>query len=565
VASKPKPPTDTLPELPELADLRARVAELEARETEHARAERVQAALYRIAEAASAAIDLQAFYREVHATVATLMSAENFYIALYDDRRQAINFPYYVDTVDLDIPDSNLWEPFGVGNARGTTAYVLRTGRPEIVTPQRHHELVAQGEIERVGVVGEGDWLGAPLRADKRTIGVVVCQTYEDIHYSEADRDLLAFVGQHIGAALTRVRAMEETRQRNEELALINEIGSALAQQLDFQAIIDLVGERVGSIFESRSLFIALHDAERDTLTFPYDQDEGQPFHRGEFKVGPGLTSTVLRSGRSLRIGSIEEQMAAGALQVGGSDTQSWLGAPIPAGNRVIGVIGLESLRADAFTEADERLLNTLSASLGVALENARLFDETKRLLTETEHRNAELAVINDIGDALGQQLEFDAIIEAVGDRLSSSFPSRDMFIALYDKATNRITFPYELDRGKRVTSSSLELGEGLTSQVLASRRPLRLGTRAQQKASGGSTGRPMEATSTRTRRSHGWGSRSSPAMRRSASSCSAKPSRMRSARATSASSARSRRAWASPSKTPGSSARPPTARPSWP
>ena len=134
MASKPKPPTDTLPELPELADLRARVAELEARETEHARAERVQAALYRIAEAASAAIDLQAFYREVHATVATLMSAENFYIALYDDRRQAINFPYYVDTVDLDIPDSNLWEPFGVGNARGTTAYVLRTGRPEIVT-----------------------------------------------------------------------------------------------------------------------------------------------------------------------------------------------------------------------------------------------------------------------------------------------------------------------------------------------------------------------------------------------------------------------------------------------
>ena len=51
--------------------------------------ERVEAALYRIAEAASAASDLQAFYREVHATVGTLMSAENFYIALYDDQRKA--------------------------------------------------------------------------------------------------------------------------------------------------------------------------------------------------------------------------------------------------------------------------------------------------------------------------------------------------------------------------------------------------------------------------------------------------------------------------------------------
>src|SRR4029078_11313455 len=129
-----------------------------------------------------------------------------------------------------------------------------------------------------------------------------------------------------------------------------------------------------------------------------------------------------------------------------------------------------------AFDDGDLRLMSTLATSMGVALENARLFDETRRLLTETERGNAELAVSNDIGDALGQQLEFDAIIEAVGDRLSSSFPSRDMFIALYDRATNRITFPCELDRGKRVTSSSLELGEGLTSQVLASRRPLRLG-----------------------------------------------------------------------------------------
>ena len=89
----------------DVALLRARLPELEAREAEHERTARVQAALYRITEAASSASDLQAFYREVHATVATLMHAENFYIALYDDARQAINFPYYVDSVDLDIPD----------------------------------------------------------------------------------------------------------------------------------------------------------------------------------------------------------------------------------------------------------------------------------------------------------------------------------------------------------------------------------------------------------------------------------------------------------------------------
>ncbi|MEO5941671.1 MAG: GAF domain-containing protein, partial [Candidatus Limnocylindrales bacterium] len=402
------------------AALRARIVALEAREAEHTRQERVQGALFRIAEAASAASDLQAFYREVHATVAELMFAENFYIALYDDQRRAINFPYYIDTVDQDIPDPAVWEPFGVGNARGSTAYVLRTGRPIILNPESHRKLIEAGELELIGVVGF-DWLGAPLTADGRAIGVVVCQTYRpEERYSAADRDLLAFVGQHIGSALTRVRAIEETRQRNAELALVNEIGQALAEQLDFAAIIELVGERIRTIFNTGSLFIALHDPATDLLTFPYDVDEGERFDRGVIPLGPGVTSTVLRTGMPLRIGTLAAQQAAGAIDIGGSVTQSWMGAPIPAGNKVIGVVGLDNLRADAYSEADERLLVTLATSMGVALENARLFGETKRLLAEADQRATELAVINEIGAALAQQLEFLAIVDLVGERVGA-------------------------------------------------------------------------------------------------------------------------------------------------
>jgi GAF domain-containing protein len=466
--------------------LLARIAELEARETEHERAEGVQAALYRIAEAASSASDLQEFYREVHATVGELMYAENFYIALYDADRQAINFPYNVDTVDPLVPDPNAWDPIGVGFGRGITAYVLRTGRAIIVTPEVHRKLVATGEIETIGVVAEGDWLGAPLTADGRTIGIVVCQTYTvDQRYSDADRDLLAYVGQHIGAALTRVRAIEETRQRNAELALVNEIGRALAEQLEFGAIIELVGDRVRAIFDTPSLFIALYDPRRDSFTFPYDLDEGERFDRGEIKLGPGVTSTVLRSGRSLRIGSMEEQTAAGAIQIGGSVTQSWLGAPIPAGNRIIGVVGLESLLPHAFAEADERLLNTLATSMGVALENARLFDETKRLLAETEQRAAELAVINEIGRALAEQLDFDAIIEVVGERIRSIFTASSLFVGLHDPETDVIRFPYEVADGERYHSEPIVLGQGLTSIVIRTRRPLRVATAADSQALG--------------------------------------------------------------------------------
>ena len=190
----------------------------------------------------------------------------------------------------------------------------------------------------------------------------------------------------------------------------------------------------------------ALYVPDTNEIRFPYDIDEGERFDRGVFQLGPGITSTVIRTRRPLRLSTVAEQEAAGAIQVGGSDTQSWLGVPIPAGDRVIGVVGLESIEPYAYSEADERLLSTLAASMGVALENARLFDETKRLLAETDQRAAELAVINEIGAALAKQLDFGAIIELVGERIRTLFEARSSYIALFDSATEMISVPWEVE-----------------------------------------------------------------------------------------------------------------------
>ncbi len=475
----PEPASD------ELAAARARIADLEARDAERQRAIEVQQALYRIADAASSTQDLPHFYATVHEIVGSLMRADNFYIALVDRARQTINFPYYVDTVDTDIPDPAAWEPIGEGNARGSTAYVLRTGRPTLITPAIYEQLVAGGEVELVGVRGAGDWLGVPLSADGRTLGVLVVQGYSAAEtYTETDRDLLAFVGQHVGIALSRVRAVEETRQRNAELAMVNEIGDALASQLDFQAIIDLVGERVRELFDSQSMFIALYDEPSGQITFPYEIDDGARIQSDPITFGEGLTSHVIRMKRPLRLATAAESSGMGAIN-SGTESESWLGVPILSGSRVIGVLALETVEVDAFDEGTERLLGTLATSMGAALENARLFDETKRLLADADERAAELGVINEVGEALSRQLEFDAIIELVGERVRQLFDVRSIFIAMHDPATNLISWPYDLDEGEKFHREPRELGEGMTSTVIRTNRPLRVGTAAEQNAAG--------------------------------------------------------------------------------
>ena len=443
-------------------------------------AEKVQGALYRIAELASAAQDMQEFYRAIHEVVGGLMDARNFYIALYDEERQLINFPYRVDNVDTDFPDSSQWVAFGSLDARGATGYVLRTGEPQLLPAERYNELVAENEIERLGVTtDESTWLGVPLRAEDRTIGVLVVQSYtKDVRYTEQDEDLLAFVGQHVGAALSRARAIEETRQRNAELALINSVQSALARELEMQAIYEVVGDKIQEIFDAQGTAIAVFDESTGLVSYPYLLERGERLSAEPQILSGGFTRYVLDTREPLMIneGLAAEAERRGSYVVAGEEPKSLLFVPLVTGDRATGVISLENFdREHAYDDADQRLLTTLAGSLSAALENARLVHETRQ-------RNAELALINSVQDALAGELELQAIYDAVGDQIRDVFDAQVVDIGMYDEAAGLIHFPYTIERGERLPDEPIEL-LGFRQRVMETRETLRIDENVEEAA----------------------------------------------------------------------------------
>ncbi len=453
----------------ELAEARRRLAELEAVEVERAHAAKVQEALYRIAELAGAARDLQDFYRAIHGVVAELMYASNFYIALYDEERRLISWPYFVDEVDSDVPDPNRWEQFGSGAARGTTAYVLRTGKPQHLSGERIEQLTDLGEIDLIGDLPK-DWLGVPLKSDDgRTIGVLAMQSYlPDVRYTERDEELLAFVGQHVGVALSRARAIEETRQRNAELALINSVQEALAGELELQAIYDAVGERIRDVFDAQVLDIAIFDEASGLLHFPYTIERGVRFPDEPIEL-IGFRKHVMETRAPLMI---EENTPAVSERYGnpgvlsGEPVKSELFVPLVVGERATGVISLQNIdRTHAFTESDQQLLETLTRSLSVALENARLVHETRQ-------RNAELALINSVQESIAGQLDQQAIYETVGDRIRDVFDAQAVTISMLDQATGLLHYPYLFERGERWQAEP-GAPRGFAEHVLKTREPL--------------------------------------------------------------------------------------------
>src|SRR5450756_3098137 len=73
---------------------------------------------------------------------------------------------------------------------------------------------------------------------------------------------------------------------------------------------------------------------------------------------------------------------------------------------------------------------------MSVALENARLFDETQRLLKETEKRATELRIINSVQEGLAQKPDTASIYDLVGNKIRELYPQADLFIGKYESGT---------------------------------------------------------------------------------------------------------------------------------
>src|SRR5207244_5508102 len=135
----------------------------------------------------------------------------------------------------------------------------------------------------------------------------------------------------------------------------------------------------------------------------------------------------------------------SGAYVTDAEPPKSAVFVPLVVGAQAKGVISLQNLdREHAFSDADVRLLTTLAGSLSVALENARLFEETRQ-------RNAELALINDVQRGLAENLDAQAMYDLVGDRIQQIFDAQVVDIALLDASSGLVQFPYWLQRAIRL------------------------------------------------------------------------------------------------------------------
>jgi ligand-binding sensor protein len=161
------------------------------------RAEKLQSALYQISETASSARNLADLYQSVHAIINDLIPAKNFYIAIRDEEKDLLHFPYRIDEFDGNPGSRKL--------TNGLVEYLLGIGQPLLIDPLLRLELEKSGVAKTIGTRAT-DWLGVPLKtANNKVFGIMAVYSYvERVTYTQEHQDMLSFVSNQVAMAIER-------------------------------------------------------------------------------------------------------------------------------------------------------------------------------------------------------------------------------------------------------------------------------------------------------------------------------------------------------------------------
>ncbi|MCX6240092.1 MAG: PAS domain S-box protein [Bacteroidia bacterium] len=160
--------------------------------------------LYEITQGVTTTTNLNDLLKMIHHALGKVLFADNFFVAFHDQNAGLFSFPYFVDQFDST--------PEPVAMRKSLTAYVFRTGKPILFSPELFQQLKEQNEVELVGS-SSPSWIGVPLQTPTRTIGVLVLQHYEKENvYSERDIKFLNTIGSQIALIIERKQAEETLR-----------------------------------------------------------------------------------------------------------------------------------------------------------------------------------------------------------------------------------------------------------------------------------------------------------------------------------------------------------------
>lgn len=326
--------------------------------------------LNEITRSISSALDIPQILSQVAKLSAELIGADLASIGLVDpETLKPLDFyfhntPHGFDTEPPPYGHGLMWE-------------ILQNGRPSLVSDYPDNPKALKQWIQ-AGVHG---FLGVPLISGQKVIGILsLMSTDPEKQFNNRDLALCESIGRQAGVAIQNARLFEETRRQNQELVGMYELALATGSELDTAVLLKRLYQQVKQLMNPDSFGVFLYHEETNHFEIAIAMDEGQPISNATGQLYPvvegGLTGWIMENRKTLLIDdTLSDPLPVEPKHIG-KPSRSWLGVPLLVGERLIGVISVQSYQPSAFDKSNRRFLESLGSQVAVALENSRLYSE---------------------------------------------------------------------------------------------------------------------------------------------------------------------------------------------
>ncbi|WP_371375083.1 EAL domain-containing protein [Thalassotalea aquiviva] len=411
---------------------------------QHRQLEYMHSALHKITDLAYHCQSLNDFYHQLHQTVASLIDAKNFFVALINHETERLDFVFHQDQKD-QCPSSQTQEDI----EGSLSALVLKRKKPLLVTPKKDKRLMAKGLVQLRGSAGV-DWLGVPLLKDGEVLGLMVVQSYSNnVRYQKRDSVFLEFVASHVITALDRLKSkdalqkavQQRTQELEQKLTIIRQnerlkqvlfdISELTSTQLDMGLFYQGLHQIIGQLVSVENFFIARFEQSKNRVRFEYYVDSMTPDlnqHKRQTSH-KGFTEYLIEQNKPLLLTRDHMQMLVAQGKVNHTQIQaySWLGLPLKQNDQIVGAMVVQSYQADiVYSDKELELLTFVSHHVSTALlrkEAADYLQKSQNWLEATvNQRTAALREEIAQRQRIEEELKYSATHDALTGLRNRSF-----------------------------------------------------------------------------------------------------------------------------------------------
>ena len=328
---------------------------------------------------------------------------------------------------------------------------VLEQGEPLLLTDRRPADLTIREAMRREELTSA---LCVPLKIKGRVIGVLNAgKTGSESPFDDRDLELLSILAGQVAIAIENSHVHEATRHRTRQLAALNELGRVVISTLDLDEVLRLAMHSINEIIKAEAGSLLLLDETTSELVFRISL-HGDARQRAPLtlQVGQGIAGWVVKEGEPLLVRDVstDPRHYRQASKMFGLECRSVLCVPLVIKDHVIGAIELVNKLDGEFTDEDLELLNSMAATVAVALENARLYTELAEFTRELEKSQAQLvkaeklAATGKLAASLAHEINnpLQAIqnsLHLVTQRRSLDDSKRQMYLSMAQEEVQRL------------------------------------------------------------------------------------------------------------------------------